>query len=100
MTLDRIMREEARLIILRLLNEQSNGKLASSMIQSTLDELFGISRTREWIHQELRYLADVGAVRITPAATILIAEITRQGVDHVERRAVLEGVKRPSATEA
>lgn len=100
MTLDRIMREEARLIILRLLNEQSNGKLASSMIQSTLDEMFGICRTREWIHQELRSLADVGAVRLTPATTIVIAEITRQGVDHVERRAVLEGVKRPSATEA
>ncbi|WP_018701413.1 hypothetical protein [Amorphus coralli] len=100
MTLDRIMREEARLIILRLLNEQSNGKLASSMIQSTLDEMFGISRTREWVHQELRFLADVGAVRLTPATTIVIAEITRQGVDHVERRAVLEGVKRPSATEA
>ncbi|WP_026379375.1 VpaChn25_0724 family phage protein [Afifella pfennigii] len=99
MSMDRIMRQEARLIMLRFLAEQSNGTLGSSMLQQLLDDMFGISRTREWVHQELRYLADIGAVRLTPAASVIIAEITRQGIDHVERRAVLEGVKRPSPSE-
>ena len=35
-------------------------------------------------------------MKLTEAGTVLIAELTRAGLDHVERRAFLEGVERPS----
>lgn len=86
---------DARLVILRALNDQPDGRLNESIL-STVLETFAHRRSREWIRQQLRYLADIGAVRNTEAGTVLIAEITRLGIDHVERRAMLEGVKRPS----
>lgn len=86
---------DARLVILRALNDQTDGRLNESILSSVL-ETFAHRRSREWIRQQLRYLEDIGAVRNTEAGTVLIAEITRNGIDHIERRTVLEGVKRPS----
>lgn len=87
---------DARLVILRALNEQTDGRLNESILESVL-EMFGHRRSRDWIRQQLRHLQDIGAVSITEAGTVMIAEIKRSGVDHVERRVILEGVKRPSA---
>jgi len=33
---------------------------------------------------------------VIPAGTVLVAALTRAGLDHVERRAFLDGVARPS----
>jgi hypothetical protein len=94
-TLERITREHGRLILLRTLHAQPDGTLNSGMLQDVLAS-FGINKSREWVHEELRSLADIGAVVTSDAGTVRIAAITRKGVDHVERRLVLEGVKRPS----
>ena len=87
---------DARLVILRALNDQTDGRLNESILEKVL-ESFGYRRSRDWIRQQLRYLEDVGAVSVTEAGSVMIAEIKRAGVDHVERRSVLEGVNRPSA---
>jgi hypothetical protein len=89
------VREEARLIILRLLSEQTGGVLNSSLLQAGL-EGWGIHKTREWVHGELHHLGELGAVLVSSQAGILIATLTQRGADHVERRIVLDGVKRPS----
>ena len=44
----------------------------------------------------MRTLAELGAVTLREAGTVLIATITRAGIDHVERRGIIEGVLRPS----
>lgn len=92
---DRLVREEARLIMLRALNEQADGRLNSELLRMTL-EGFGLTKSRDWVHEELRWLAEIGAVTISEMMTVRIAALTAKGRDHVERRIVLEGIKRPS----
>ena len=94
--MDTIVREEARLIVLRTLAGESDQRLNSELLRRAL-EAFGISRTREWVHGELRHLEQLGAVTVVSAGTVLVAGLTSRGEDHVARRAVLDGVKRPSA---
>lgn len=93
--MDRLIREEARLIILRALDEQADRRLNSELLRLAL-ESFGITKTREWVHEELRWLADLGAVAVVEAGTVRVASLTSKGADHVARRIVIEGVKRPS----
>ena len=55
---------------------------------------FGINRSREWLREEMRYLAEVGAVTLTEVGSITVARLTAKGLDHVERRVCIVGVKR------
>lgn len=93
--MDRIIREEARLIILRTLSGEPDGRLNSELLRQNL-ESFGITRTREWVQAEMRSLEQLGAIEVTQAGTVLVGQLTQRGLDHVERRAFLDGVKRPS----
>ena len=95
MNYDEHMTHDARLVILKELSTQADGRLNEALIEKVLD-VFGHHRSREWIRTQLRKLEELGAVRIDEAGTVLVARITRAGVDHVERRSVLEGVARPS----
>jgi glutaminase len=97
MSFAQIMEQEARLIMLRTLAEQPDQRLNSSLLQSELAERWGINRSRDWVHTQLGFLAhEVGAVTLVDAGTVRIASLTARGLDHVERRVVLPGVKRPS----
>ena len=87
--------ENARLIILRFLYEDTANTSNDSLIQRRL-EVFGINRSRDFARTQILALKDLGAVTVVPAGTALIATLTRAGIDHVERRAVLAGVQRPS----
>lgn len=87
--------KDARLVILRELAKQNDGRLNESLITTTLD-IFGYNRSREWVRTQMRKLEEVGGVRLAAAGTVLVATITRAGVDHVERRSILEGVAKPS----
>lgn len=89
-----IIREHARLIILRELHDQANYSSNDSMLQQVL-ETFGIAKTRDWIRGELDWLADMDAVTKVSAGTVWIVKLAAKGIEHVERRFVIEGVKRP-----
>jgi hypothetical protein len=93
-----IIREEARLIALRELHTQTNYALNDALLQQTL-ESFGIAKSRDWVREELSYLENVGAITRTVAGSVVVARLTPKGVEHVERRLVIEGVKRPSPPE-
>jgi len=95
MSFDRIVREEARLIILKALAAEVNNRLNSELLRLSL-ESFGIARTRDWVHAELGFLQDVGALTLTEAGTVRIAALTQRGMDHVLRTIAIDGVKRPS----
>ena len=95
MSLEQTIREEARLIFLRVLADQIDGRLNSSLLQTEL-KTFGITRSREWVHEELKYLAGLGAVELVEAGTVRVASLLAKGQDHVDRAVVIEGVKRPS----
>lgn len=99
-TFDEYLTEDARLVILRELAKQIDGRLNEVLIAKTLDA-FGYNRSREWIRTQLRKLAELGAVRLASidrpeADPLLVATVTRSGLDHVERRSVIDGIARPS----
>lgn len=93
------LREEARLVILRALAEQPNGTLNSSMMEPELT-LYGIERTRAWLHQQITHLADIGGVKAHVAGTVMVATLTTLGRAHLARKTRLERVKPPSDPEA
>ena len=86
---------DARLMILKELAGQTNGRLSDLLIRKVLD-LYGIARDRDWITTQLRKLEVLGAVELTEAGSVLIALITRIGRDHLEERLILSGVTRPA----
>jgi hypothetical protein len=94
-----IIREDARLIVLRELHAQANYSLNDNLLQQTLEN-FGIAKTREWVREELSYLAGVGAISKVAIGSVVVATLLPKGVEHVERRYLIEGVKRPSPPEA
>jgi hypothetical protein len=97
--MDRLMREEARLIMLRALEDQPDGRLNSELLRLTL-ESYGITKSRDWVHDELAWLREMGTVTVLVAGTVRVASITAKGSDHVGRRTIVEGIKRPSRPEA
>ena len=86
---------DARLVILRGLNDQIDGRMNETLLTALLTT-FGHNRSRDWVRTQLNKLKELGAVTIVEAGSVLIASITRAGIDHVERRSIIEGVARPS----
>lgn len=86
---------DARLCILKELARQIDGRLNEVALVAVLDT-FGIRRNREWVRTQLRALDQLGGVNVTEAGTVMIATLTKFGRDHVERRAVIDGVARPA----
>jgi hypothetical protein len=92
---EKFMAENARLVILKELSGQTNSSLNDAILQKVL-ETFGHVRTREWVRTQLNKLHELGAISLTPAGTALIATLKQAGLDHVERRSVIDGIDRPS----
>jgi hypothetical protein len=87
--------EDARLVILRALHDETSNTLNEALLQRTL-ETFGINRSRQFVRTQMTKLEELGGVHITRAANVLIARLTQAGFDHVARRAFIDGVARPS----
>jgi hypothetical protein len=95
MTLADRIRAEARLIILKALAEPVNETLTSTQLQLEL-EGFAIRRERAWVHTEMRWLAEAGAVTLSERGSVLVATLTEMGARHLSRDAIIESVLRPS----
>lgn len=89
------VRPDARLIILKALAAQTDERLHSGFIAEELIR-FGIDRPREWIHGELDWLEQMGAVTLIRPGSVVVATLTEKGARHLRRAIVIEGVKRPS----
>ncbi len=90
---DRIA-EDARLMILRELAAQGDGR-ASDMVLDRVLDTYGIRRSRDWLRTQLRRLAELEAIRVREVGSVMVAELRKLGREHVERRTVIEGVSRP-----
>lgn len=93
-----VMTGFARLYILRELAKQSDGRLNDLSLRLALD-MYGIRRDRDWVRTQLRKLEALGAIELNAAGEMFIARIVRAGRDHLEERAVIEGVTRPADAE-
>lgn len=98
MSIDRVMREQARLIVLKALARDVRETSNSDLLLAEL-ETFGIVKTRAWLHDELAYLREMGAVTVMDAGTVKVVTLTEKGAHHLTRRVVIEGVRRPSRPE-
>ncbi|MPZ57602.1 MAG: hypothetical protein GEU91_14105 [Rhizobiales bacterium] len=95
MTMHDIIREEARLIILKALQAQVDERLNSELLRAEL-ETYGIGKSRDWVHDELSFLAEMGAITVVTAGSVRVATLTEKGAAHLKRQIAIEGVKRPS----
>jgi hypothetical protein len=86
---------DARMILLRELAAQLDGQLNEMSLRRMLDA-FGIKRSRDWLVTQLNHLVGLDAIKLKQAGEILIAQITPLGRDHVDERAIIGGVTRPS----
>lgn len=86
---------DARLCILRELHRQVDGRLNEVILAQVLSA-WGHNRSREWVRTQIRKMEELGAIVVTMLGEYLVAEITRAGTDHIERRSIIEGIARPS----
>ncbi len=91
----RLIVEDARLILLKALAAQTDDTLHSDLLRAEL-ATFGIRRDRAWVHGELDWLAEHGAVTLVDAGSVKVATLTEKGARHLAREIAIEGVKRPS----
>jgi len=83
-----------RLTILRGLLDAPNYTSNESII-ARVAESFGFRRSRDHLKSQLRWLADVGVIKLQETEGFLIAELLRKGQDHLEGRIIVDGIKRP-----
>lgn len=91
------LREDRRLVMLRLLAEAAGYRHNSSVLHAGLDHL-GVQGSRDDVLTDLHWLKDQGLVRLTEAVPgVLVAELTGRGEDVAKGQAIVPGVSRPSA---
>lgn len=92
---EQVLIEDARLVILKALEAQTDGRLNEVILERELDR-FGHRRSRQWVRTQILKLEELGVVTKVEAGTVMVASITRLGIAHCERREVVDGVARPS----
>lgn len=90
------LREDRRLVLLRLLSEQAAYRANSSVLHAGLYHL-GVAATRDDINTDLNWLQEQGYISLTLAVEgVYVATLSARGRDVVEGTAVVPGVSRPS----
>lgn len=90
------LREDRRLVLLRLLEEQNARRANSSILHAGLHHL-GVAATRDDVQTDLAWLAEQGLVQLDEAVPgVSVAALTGRGHDVVHGHAIVPGVSRPS----
>jgi len=92
------LREDRRLVMLRLLSEQRGYTLNSSNVHAGVDYL-GIQCTRAEVLADLRFLGDNGLVTLEPLADIeglYKVTLTRAGREVAQGQQEVAGVSTPA----
>lgn len=89
---------ERRLIMLRVLADQTGHKVNESVLQVAL-ERFGFAASRDLVRTELTWLQEQGVVAVeTVHAQVYVAQLTARGLDIALGRTVQPGISRPAPT--
>lgn len=90
------LREERRLVILRLLAEQAAYRSNSSRLHAGLHHL-GIGASRDDVRTDLAWLADQDLLHLEqPAEGVYVATLSARGLDVAQGQARVPGVAKPS----
>lgn len=91
------LREDRRLVLLRLLAEQLGYRANSSVLHAGLQHL-AVASSRDDVLTDLSWLKDQGLVRLQePVPGVLAVELTTRGQDVAGGTVQVPGVSRPSA---
>ncbi|MDH1007411.1 ArsR family transcriptional regulator [Pseudomonas nicosulfuronedens] len=90
------LRQDMRLVILRLLVEMPAYRANSSVLNAALDS-FGHAVSRDQVKTELAWLAEQGAISLEDIGPVVVATLTERGHDIAAGRARVPGIKRPGA---
>lgn len=90
------LRQDRRLVLLRLLAELPAYRANSSVLYVALEQ-FGHSTTRDQVKTELRWLEEQALVVVEEAGPVLVATLRERGQDVAKGRATVPGVARPGA---
>ncbi|MFJ2713430.1 ArsR family transcriptional regulator [Pseudomonas sp. NPDC087346] len=90
------IRQDVRLVILRLLVEMTAYRANSSVLTMALDS-YGHTLSRDQVKTELHWLAEQGALTVADVGPVLVATLSERGQDIAAGRARVPGIKRPGA---
>jgi len=90
------LRQDIRLVILRLLVEMTAYRANSSVLTMALDN-YGHTLSRDQVKTELSWLAEQGALSLEDVGPVVVATLSERGQDIAAGRARVHGVKRPGA---
>jgi len=90
------LREDRRLVLLRLLSEQNGYRANSSVLHAGLHHL-GVAASRDDVLTDLHWLQDQSLICLEDAVPgVSVAKLTARGGDVAEGLAIVPGVSRPS----
>lgn len=90
------LREDRRLVLLRLLQEQPGYRTNTSVLHAGLHFL-GVASTRDDVRTDLAWLQEQGLVALSEAIPgVAVATLSARGGDVVAGQAIVPGVSRPS----
>ncbi|MDF7669872.1 ArsR family transcriptional regulator [Orbaceae bacterium ESL0721] len=90
------LKEDQRLVILRILNEMPSYSSNSSIIYSVLEQ-YGHALSRDQVKTHMQWLAEQGLINIDILGLVFVAHLTERGADVATGKAIVPGVKRPAA---
>lgn len=94
-TLGNIFAEQQRILILQLLNEDSDCCLNEQMLQKGL-LMFGHNVSLDKVKTEVAWLKEQGCVTTEVVGpSVILVKLTERGLDVVNQRAVIPGIDRP-----
>lgn len=90
------LRQDQRLVMLRILSEVPQYRSNSSVIHSLLGK-FGHHPSRDQIRAELTWLGEQGLVSVDDIGSVLVVTLTERGEDVATGRSSVPGVSKPRA---
>ena len=94
MSFAKFEQEDRRLVLLRMLAEDNDYKINTSILQQGL-ALYGHNISRDQLHTEVAWLAEQGLVEFDQLNSVKVVTLNQRGLDVSQGRATVPGIKRP-----
>lgn len=95
MSFAKLMLEDRRLVVLRLLSEAPGYSANESILHAALED-WGHQASRDQVRGDLLYLEEQGCLATEDESGILVVTANQRGLDAAAGRARVPGVKRPA----